>query len=160
MRRDTAAPSFWDSAFRDPFRHEAPAALCLAIVWLFHLVSSCPILFHLAWSCQILLASSLVSGLASRICEIRRFCKICFKNLIQIQKKKKNTNWIPYWSKTMPGSAWGRSSKQVGSSNPKKRGAPMFFGPFWRKSADLGCRLGPLGAKWRHKESKTGSDIN
>ena len=34
MRRDTAAPSFWGSAFRALFRWVVFAGLCLAIVWL------------------------------------------------------------------------------------------------------------------------------
>ena len=34
MRRDTAAPSFWDSACRALFRGVVFAGLCLAIVWL------------------------------------------------------------------------------------------------------------------------------
>ena len=46
MRRDTAAPAFWSSAFRDPFAHVGFACYCLAIVWL--------ILFDLVRSCQVL----------------------------------------------------------------------------------------------------------
>jgi hypothetical protein len=34
MRRDTAAPSFWSLAFRDPFRQVVLAGLCLPILWL------------------------------------------------------------------------------------------------------------------------------
>ena len=34
MRRDTAAPSFLGSAFRDSFRQVALAGLCLPILWL------------------------------------------------------------------------------------------------------------------------------
>ena len=34
MRCDTVAPSFWSSAFRDSFRQEALAGLCLPILWL------------------------------------------------------------------------------------------------------------------------------
>ena len=33
MRRDTAAPVFWGSAFCDTFRHVVLAGLCLSILW-------------------------------------------------------------------------------------------------------------------------------
>ena len=46
MRRDTATPSFWGLAFRDPFQQVVRAGLCLPIFWL--------ILFDLVRPCQIL----------------------------------------------------------------------------------------------------------
>ena len=67
MRLDTAASSFWGSAFCALFRRVSFASLCLAIFWL--------ILFHLVRSCQV---RAWFLAFAFRVWEILRFGEVRF----------------------------------------------------------------------------------
>jgi hypothetical protein len=71
LRRDTAAPSFWSLAFRDPFRQVAPAGLCLPFL--------CLILFDL------------VRSLADLVRILFVFCR-CLQKPVQKTCPKTTTN--------------------------------------------------------------------
>ena len=140
MRRDTAAPSFWGSAFRDSFRQVALAGLCLPILWW--------ILFDLGRSWQI----------SSEPCLfICRFKKTHLQTSVQKRCPKTTTNPLTSLSKLRkidPTSITNRPTihqKSIGIDSGKRsvteaqRGTTVKINieAFWRHLADFGRNFGP-----------------
>ena len=123
MRRVTAAPVFWSSAFCDTFRHVALAGLCLSILWL---ILSDFVRFLLgSWPC------------VSRW-KIQGACKFRLENRVQNQKimikSVKNDRW----------ERLGKDLEKGALQDPQMWGAPMLF---WTLLAPLGRLWAPL---WVH----------
>ena len=143
MRRDTAAPSFWGSAIRDPFRQVALAGLCLPILWL--------ILFDLGRPWQIL------ADFVRTLFVFCRFKKTHLQTSVQRRCPKTTTNPLTIRSKLRkidPKSITNRPTihqKSIGIDSGKRsvteaqRGTTvkMKIEAFWRHLADFGRHFGP-----------------